>query len=71
MQIGFVPGTRREKIGNLIKKIYCNTAPLLVGEAVLFIVAGILMLAYPVQFLSFITFVIGAGLVLFGLYFEH
>ena len=68
MQIGFAPGTRRQKVGELVKKIYRNTAPLLVGEAVLFTVAGILMLVRPVEFLSVITFVIGAVLVVFGLY---
>ena len=68
MQMGFVPGTKREKIGNLIKKIYCNTAPLFVGEAILFTVAGVLMLLHPVDFLPLITFGIGVVLTLFGLY---
>ena len=68
MQTGFVPGSRRQKIGEVVKKIYRNTAPLLVGEAILFTVAGILMLVQPIEFLSVITFVIGAVLVVFGLY---
>jgi uncharacterized membrane protein HdeD (DUF308 family) len=68
MQIGFIPGTRREKIGEVIKRIYRNTAPLLVGEAILFTVAGILMLVRPIEFLSVLTFIIGAALVVFGLY---
>ena len=68
MQVGFVPGTRREKIGEVIKRIYRNTAPLLIGEAILFTVVGILMLLRPVEFLSVLTFIIGAALVVFGLY---
>ena len=68
MQIDFVPGTKREKIGEVIKRIYRNTAPLLVGEALLFTVAGVMMLVRPVEFLSTVTFIIGAVLVVFGLY---
>ena len=68
MQVGFVPGTRRQKIGEVIKRIYRNTAPLLIGEAILFTVVGILMLLRPVEFLSVLTFIIGAALVVFGLY---
>ena len=48
MQIGFIPGTRREKIGEVIKRIYRNTAPLLVGEAILFTIVGILMMVRPI-----------------------
>jgi len=68
MQKGFEPGSRRQKIGEVIKRIYRNTAPLLVGEAILFTVAGILMLMRPIEFLGMLTFIIGAGLVVFGLY---
>ncbi len=68
MQIGFIPGTRREKIGEVIKRIYRNTAPLLVGEAILFTIVGILMLVRPIEFLGMLTFIIGAVLVVFGLY---
>lgn len=68
MQKGFEPGSRRQKIGEVIKRIYRNTAPLLVGEAILFIIAGVLMLVWPIEFLSVVTFVIGAALVMFGLY---
>ena len=68
MQIGFIPGTRREKIGEVIKRIYRNTAPLLVGEAILFTIVGILMLVRSIEFLSVLTFIIGAALVVFGLY---
>jgi len=68
MQKGFEPGSRRQKIGEVIKRIYRNTAPLLVGEAILFTVAGILMLMRPIEFLGMLTFIIGAVLVVFGLY---
>ncbi|MBO4480794.1 MAG: DUF308 domain-containing protein [Alphaproteobacteria bacterium] len=63
--------TREEKIGKfggLVNKIYHNTAPLLMGEAAVFIIMAILMMLKPVEVLSVITFAIGAFLILFGLY---
>ena len=56
------------KIAELIDKLYRNTAPLLVGEALVFAVVAILMMIRPIAVMSALTFVIGAALVIFGLY---
>ena len=55
-------------LDNLVNKIYRNAAPLLIGEACLYFVVGVLMLWHPIAALNALTFVIGAGLILFGLY---
>ena len=60
--------TKVAKFGALVNKLYHNTAPLLLIEAILFAVMSILMLIKPVEILSAVTFVIGGILVLFGLY---
>lgn len=52
----------------LVNRIYKNTAPLLIGEAILFIVVAILMMVKPVEIMTAVTFVVGAVLILFGLY---
>lgn len=59
---------KKKLIDNLVNKIYRNAAPLLVGEACLYGTVGVLMLLRPIAFLGALTFVIGAGLILFGLY---
>lgn len=51
-----------------IEKIYNRSAPLLVFEAVVFAAAAGLMLFRPVAILTALTFVIGAALIVFGLY---
>ena len=60
--------TKIGKFGALINKIYQNTAPLLLGEAALFVIMAVLMIIKPVEILSAVTFVVGGVLVLFGLY---
>lgn len=61
--------TRKTKVvDNLVNKIYRNAAPLLVGEACLYTVVGVLMLMKPMAVLNMFAFVIGLGLILFGLY---
>lgn len=60
--------TKVAKFGALVNKMYHNTAPLLLIEAILFAIMSILMLIKPVEILSAVTFVIGGVLVLFGLY---
>ena len=59
---------KKKILDTLVNKIYRNAAPLLVGEACLYTVVGIWMLARPMMVLNALTFVIGAGLILFGLY---
>ena len=51
-----------------VQRLYDKSAPLLIAEALLFGAAGVLMLVRPIGFLTAITFMVGVGLVLFGLY---
>lgn len=51
-----------------VQRLYDKSAPLLIAEALLFVLAGGLMLVKPVGFLAVIAFAVGVGLVLFGLY---
>ena len=56
------------KFGNIINRLYRNTAPLLLAEALVFGVVAFLMMANPVGILNAIAFIIGGGLIVFGLY---
>lgn len=58
----------RNQLVTSVKKLYNQSAPLLICEALLFGVAAIFMLVKPVAILTALTFVIGVALVLFGLY---
>lgn len=67
--------TKKTKVRNkkrdlirLADQVYRNTAPLLLGEAALFVIVALVMIIKPVEVLTAITFVVGLGLVLFGLY---
>lgn len=62
------PAKQRKLLDKLVNKVYRNAAPLLISEAALFIVVGVLMLVNPIIFLGAFTFVVGIGLILFGLY---
>lgn len=59
---------RKKDLIRLAKRVYRHTAPLLLGEAILFIAVAVLMMIKPVEILSAVTFIVGAVLVLFGLY---
>lgn len=59
---------RKEKTLNLINRIFGRTLPLLMGEAVLFVVTAVLMMANPGAMLTMATFVIGGCLIVFGLF---
>ena len=59
---------KKSNLVRLVDQVYRNTAPLLVGEALLFVVVAVLMMIKPVEILTAVTFVVGAVLVLFGLY---
>lgn len=59
---------KKKDLIRLAKRVYRHTAPLLLGEAILFIFVALLMMIKPVEILSAVTFVVGAMLVLFGLY---
>ena len=60
--------SKKQDLTRLANRVYRNTAPLLLGEALLFVAVAVLLLIRPVEMLSAITFVVGVGLVLFGLY---
>lgn len=51
-----------------VNRLYEKSTPLLVGEGLLLIVAAILIFMRPVMILTALTFVIGVGLILFGLF---
>lgn len=58
----------RNPIVASINRMYRRGAPMLVGEASLFIVAAVLLFVKPVLVLTVFTYVIGFALLLFGLY---
>ncbi len=55
-------------VKSIVRRIYEKSAPLLIGEAVLFAVAAIFLIVKPVAILTALTFVIGIVLILFGMY---
>ncbi|MDE6250756.1 MAG: DUF308 domain-containing protein [Alphaproteobacteria bacterium] len=57
-----------QSIAAAVRRLYDKSAPLLVCESLLFVVAGVFLLIKPVAILTALTFIIGIGLVLFGLY---
>ena len=59
---------KKKDLIRLAKRVYRHTAPLLLGEAILFIIVALLMMIKPVEILSAVTFIVGAVLVIFGLY---
>ena len=63
--------TRRapsDPIAAAVERLYAKSAPLLICEGLLFGIAAILMALRPVAILTAMTFIIGIGLVLFGMY---
>ncbi len=51
-----------------VERLYDKSAPLLIGEALLFIGAAVLLFIWPVAILTLLTFIIGGALILFGLW---
>lgn len=51
-----------------VQRLYSRSMPLLLGEALLFIGIGVLMLIKPLDVLMLLTLVLGGGLILSGLY---
>lgn len=51
-----------------VQRLYSRSVPLLLGEALLFIGIGVLMLIKPLDVLILLTLVLGGGLILSGLY---
>lgn len=59
---------KKQELTRLADRVYRNTVPLLLTEAALFAIIGLIMMIKPVEILTAITFVVGAVLVLLGLY---
>lgn len=55
-------------IATAVHNLYNQSAPLLMAEALLFLAVGVLILTRPIQMLTMLTFIVGGGLVLFGMY---
>ncbi len=55
-------------IAAVVERIYDKSAPLLIGEALLLMGAAVLLFIWPVAILTLLTFIIGAGLIIFGLW---
>lgn len=51
-----------------INRMYHKSAPLLIGEALLFVAAAAVLFIKPVLVLTVFTYIIGAALLIFGLY---
>ena len=51
-----------------INRMYAKGAPLLIGEALLFIVSAIVLFVRPVLVLTIFTYIIGLALLIFGMY---
>lgn len=59
---------RKSTTAKAVQNIYKRSAPLLICEALLLGAAAILMVFKPIAILTLLTFIIGAVLILFGLY---
>ena len=58
----------RAGIAAYVRHLYDRSAPLLIAEALLFGAAAIYMFFRPMVILTFMTYVIGVGLIIFGLW---
>lgn len=63
-----VRDAKSDSVTGGIQRLYNKSAPLLIAEALLFAGAAVLLLFKPLPVLTALVFVIGAGLILFGLY---
>ncbi len=58
----------RDAVIASVNRMYRKSAPLLVGEALLFVAAAVVLFVKPVLVLTIFTYIIGAALLIFGLY---
>ena len=58
----------RDVIEDAVGRLYDKTAPMLIGEALLFGVVALLMAFKPLAVFATLVLAIGVGLVLFGLW---
>ena len=66
-----VPKTKpeqRDPVIASINRLYSKSAPMLIFEALLFIVTAVVLFVRPVLVLTVFTYIIGVALMLFGLY---
>lgn len=61
-------GNARDAIAASVERLYNKSAPLLLGEALLLGVIALFMAFKPLAVLTTLMFVLGCGLILFGLY---
>lgn len=64
----YVEYVANNPVAHGVQRLYDRSAPLLLAEALLFVIAGIAMLWRPVGLLTILTLVLGCALILFGLY---
>ncbi len=62
------PAQEAGPIRSAIKRMYDKTAPLLLLESILFIIAAVIVFIQPIQILTVLTLMFGIVLALFGLY---
>lgn len=63
--------TRRATVDPVVasvQRLYDKSAPLLICESIFFALAAVFMFMRPMVFMTVLTFAIGIGLVIFGLY---
>ena len=58
----------RSSVVAAINRMYRKSAPMLIGEALLFVAAAAVLFIKPVLVLTVFTYIIGAALLIFGLY---
>ena len=62
------PRAPRHSVAASVNRMYRRGAPILIGEALLFIAAAAVLFIKPVLVLTIFTYIIGAALLMFGLY---
>ena len=64
----FVENVAYNPVAHAVQRLYERSAPLLIVEAIVLAVAGVIMLWKPVDVLAVMTFVLGGVFILLGLY---
>lgn len=64
----FVENVAYNPVAHAVQRVYERSAPLLIVEAIVLVVAGVIMLWKPVDVLGVMTFVLGGVFILLGLY---
>lgn len=61
-------GAKANPVACYVRHLYGRSAPILIFEALLFTATALFMFFRPVATLAFITYLVGVGLILFGLW---